>query len=129
TAALSASVIALILSLIVRQIIRQNRETRERLESERQRLDTALNNMTQGLLLYDKSPRLIMCNQRYIDMYSLSTEVVKPGCHFFDVVRHRKETGSFEGDVEEFCSAILDSVSKGKTSRTFTESADGRAFE
>jgi len=129
TAALSALVIALILSLIVGQIIRQNRETRKRLESERQRLDTALNNMAQGLLLYDKSGRLIMCNQRFFDMYSLSTEVVKPGCHLFDVVRHRKETGSFEGDVEEFCSAILDNVSKGKTSRTFTESADGRAFE
>src|SRR6185312_4050024 len=70
-AASSAVIIALILALIVRQIIRHNRETQERLESERQRLDTALNNMTQGLLLYDKSARLIMCNQRYIDMYSL----------------------------------------------------------
>ena len=129
TAALTAAIFALILALIVRQIIRQNRDTQERLESERQRLDTALNNMSQGLLLYDKSARLIMCNQRYIDMYSLSTEVVKPGCDFFDVVRHRKETGSFDGDVEQFCSAILDDVSKGKTSRTFTNSADGRAFE
>ena len=113
----------------MRQIIRQNRDTQERLESERQRLDTALNNMSQGLVAIDRSARLIMCNQRYIDMYSLSTEVVKPGCDFFDVVRHRKETGSFDGDVEQFCSAILDDVSKGKTSRTFTNSADGRAFE
>ena len=129
TAASSAVIIALILALIVRQIIRQNRETQQRLESERQRLDTALNNMTQGLLLYDESARLIMCNQRYIDMYSLSTEVVKTGCHFFDVVRHRKESGSFEGDVETYCSAILDTVTQGRTSRKITESADGRAFE
>ena len=40
--------IALILFLIIRQINRQNREAQERLEAERQRLDTALNNMSQG---------------------------------------------------------------------------------
>ena len=129
TAALSAAVVALILFLIVRQIIRQNRETQRGLESERQRLDTALNNMTQSLLLYDKSAHLIVCNQRYIDMYSLSRDVVKPGCHFFDIIRHRKETGSFDGDVETYCSTILDNVTQGRTSRIFTESADGRAFE
>jgi len=129
TAALSAAIIAVILALIVRQIIRQNRETQKRLKAERQRLDTALNNMTQALLLYDKSARLIMCNQRYIDMYSLSRNVVKPGCHFRDVVRHRKETGSFEGDVEAYCSSILGEVTQGRTSRKITESADGRAFE
>ena len=41
TAALSATVIALILFLIVRQINRQNREAQQRLEAERGRLDTA----------------------------------------------------------------------------------------
>ena len=35
----------------------------------------------------------------------LSTDVVKPGCHFFDLIQHRKDTGSFDGDVDEFCSS------------------------
>src|SRR5665647_2028705 len=48
TAVLSALAVAFILFLIVRQIARQNREAQQRLESERHRLDTALNNMTQG---------------------------------------------------------------------------------
>jgi PAS domain-containing protein len=55
TATLSAAVIALILFLIIRQINRQNREARQRLEAERLRLDTALNNMSQGLILYDSA--------------------------------------------------------------------------
>src|SRR5205814_7540859 len=128
-AVLSALVIAFILFLIVRQVNRQNQQSQQQLASEKHRLDTALNNMTQGLVLYDKSARMVICNQRYIDMCGLSASVVKPGCHFVDVVRHRKETGSFEGDVEQFCSAILDTVTQGKTSRKITESADGRAFE
>ena len=50
-ATLAASVIALILFLIIRQMTRQSREAQQRLEAERHRLDTALNNMIQGLVL------------------------------------------------------------------------------
>jgi diguanylate cyclase (GGDEF)-like protein/PAS domain S-box-containing protein len=127
-AALSASIIAFILYSIVRQINRQNQEAQQRLASEKQRLDTALNNMTQGLVLYDASARVVTCNQRYIDMYGLSTDVVKPGCHFYDLIQHRKDTGSYDGDVHEFCSNIMRNVAQGKISSTFMESGDGRAF-
>ncbi len=85
--------------------------------------------MTQGLVLYDASARIVTCNQRYIDMYDLSTEVVKPGCSFFDLIQHRKDTGSFDGDVGEFCSNILRNVARGKVTRTIMESADGRSFQ
>jgi diguanylate cyclase (GGDEF)-like protein/PAS domain S-box-containing protein len=125
----SAVVIAFILYLIVRQLTRQNRESQQRLESERHRLDTALNNMTQGLVLYDAAARVVTCNRRYIDMYGLSTDVVKPGCHFLDIIRHRQETGSFDGDVEEFCFNIMQNVAEGKVSRTIMECADGRSFQ
>jgi transcriptional regulator with PAS, ATPase and Fis domain len=90
-AMLSASGVALILFLIIRQITRQNREAQQRLEAERHRLDTALNNMIQGLVMYDASARIVTFNRRYIDMYSLSPEIVKPGCHFFDLIQHRKD--------------------------------------
>jgi diguanylate cyclase (GGDEF)-like protein/PAS domain S-box-containing protein len=124
--ALSALVIALILFLIIRQITRQNREAQQRLELQKHRLDTALNNMTQGLVLYDASARVIVCNQRYLDMYGLSSDVVKPGAHFRDLIQHRKETGSYDGDVDEFCSAILHNVTQGKATDTLMES-NGRS--
>jgi len=128
-AVLSALVIAFILYLIIGQMNRQNQESQQRLESERHRLDTALNNMTQGLVLYDASARVVTCNRRYIDMYGLSTEVVRPGAHFLDLIRHRQETGSFDGDANEFCTEILQNVAAGKMSRTIMESADGRSFQ
>ena len=127
-AGLSASIIAFILYSIVRQINRQNQESQQRLESEKHRLDTALNNMTQGLVLYDASARVVIYNQRYIDMYGLSTDIVKPGCHFYDLIQHRKNTGSYDGDVHEFCSNIMRNVALGKISSTVMEGGDGRAF-
>jgi diguanylate cyclase (GGDEF)-like protein/PAS domain S-box-containing protein len=126
-AALSALVIAFILFLIARQVTRQNQESKQRLELQKQQLDTALNNMTQGLVLYDASARIILCNRRYIDMYGLSTDVVKPGCHFRDLIRHRQETGSYDGDVEEFCSAIMRNVAQGKVTHMTMEST-GRSY-
>ena len=122
-AVLFALAIACILFLIVRQMKRQNQESQQRLESEKQRLDTALNNMTQGLVLYDASGHIVICNQRYIDMYKLSTAVVKPGCHFYDLIRHRKATGSFDGDVDEFCSNIERNVARGKVTHSILQSA------
>jgi diguanylate cyclase (GGDEF)-like protein/PAS domain S-box-containing protein len=128
-AALSACVIALMLYLIIQQINRQNREAQQRLESEKQRLDTALNNMTQGLVLYDPSARIVTFNQRYIDMYSLSMDVVKPGCHYYELIQHRKDTGSYDGDVRAFCDPIMRDVAQGKVNRCIMECRDGRAFE
>jgi diguanylate cyclase (GGDEF)-like protein len=83
--------------------------------------------MRQGLLLFDSSERLIVCNQRYIDMYGLSAEVIKPGCDFRDVVAHRKATGSFDGDVDEYCSRVLRDIGLRQTMTI--ETSDGRSIQ
>ena len=127
-ATLSAAVIALILFLIIRQITRQNRDAQQRLEAERGRLDTALNNMIQGLVTFDASARVVTFNRRYIDMYNLSTEIVKPGCHFRDLMQHRKETGSFAGDVDKFCTAVIRNIACGRVDHSVMQGPDGRAF-
>jgi diguanylate cyclase (GGDEF)-like protein/PAS domain S-box-containing protein len=61
-------------------------------------------------------------------MYKLSTDVVKPGCHYYDLIQHRKDTGSFDGDVRAFCDPIMRDVSRGKINSTIMESGDGRAY-
>ncbi|QDP23238.1 EAL domain-containing protein [Bradyrhizobium cosmicum] len=124
-----AAVIALILFLIIRQIRRQNREAHERIEAERQRLDTALNNMSQGLILYDAAGYIVTCNRRYADMFGLSTDVIKPGCHIHEAMYHRKERGAFRGDVEAFCAEVMRVVAEGKVSTRIHELPNGRAFQ
>jgi diguanylate cyclase (GGDEF)-like protein/PAS domain S-box-containing protein len=128
TAALSAIVIAQILYLIIRQINRQNREAQQRLEAERLRLDTALNNMSQGLILYDADGYIVTCNRRYADMFGLSHDVIKPGCHLREAMYHRKERGAFSGDVEEFCADVMRIVAEGTISTRMHQLPNGRAF-
>jgi diguanylate cyclase (GGDEF)-like protein len=126
-AGLSVLVIAVMLFLVVRKLLQQHRASQQRLTLEKQRLDTAVNNMTQGLLLFDASERLVVCNQRYIEMYGLSTEVVKPGCSFREVIAHRKATGSFVGDDDEYCTLVLRDI--GQRNAMVIETPDGRSVQ
>jgi len=128
-AGLMTLAIGLTMLLIVRHVNRQSREAQRRLEEQKHQLDTALNNMTQGLVLYDGSARLVLANQRYIDMFGLSKDVVTPGASALDVMRHRKDTGSFDGDVDQFYASILSRVSDQKVSKSSAHSIDGRSFE
>ncbi len=126
-AGLSVLAIAILLFLVVRKLSQQHRDSRQRLTLEKLRLDTAVNNMTQGLLLFDSSQRLVICNRRYIEMYGLSAEIVKPGCSFRDVVAHRKQTGSFTGDVDQYVARVLRDVDQRNAMIITTP--DGRSLQ
>ncbi|MCP3470212.1 EAL domain-containing protein [Bradyrhizobium sp. CCGUVB1N3] len=123
----SALAIAGLLIAVVRKLSAQHRRSRERLTLEKQRLDRAVNNMTQGLLLFDDSRRLVVCNQRYLEMYGLSAGVVKPGCSFHDIIAHRKATGSFTGDVNRYAARVLRDIHLRNS--MVVDTSDGRSIQ
>jgi len=57
--------------------------------------EIALNNMGRGLSMFDENQRLIVCNKRYREIFSLPDALTKPGTPFADIVRYhvKKETG------------------------------------
>jgi diguanylate cyclase (GGDEF)-like protein/PAS domain S-box-containing protein len=126
-AGLSVLAIAALLFVVVRKLSQQHLRSQQRLTLEKQRLDTAVNNMAQGLLLFDSSQRLVICNNRYLDMYGLSAEVVKPGCSFRDVIKHRMDTGSFTGDVDRYVGRVLRDI--GLRNAMVITTHDGRSVQ
>ena len=121
-ASLSVMVIAGILFLVVRKLSRQHR-------LEKQRLDTAVNNIPQGLVVYDDTAHVTVCNRRYIEMFGLSAHGIEPGCTMQDLIAARKATGSFDGDVEAFCAAAIRNVALGKVTCQITEVPGNRAIQ
>ncbi len=126
-AGLSALIIAGLLWLVIWHIQRQNRDARAELALQKNRLDTAIDNMTQGLLLFDAQARVVVCNQRYLDIYGLSRGVIRPGSRFRDVIAHRKDTGSFAGEIDDYVEAVLRDAAR--TTITTMRTADGRAIQ
>ena len=90
-------------------------------------LSMALNNMTQGVVMFDDAERLLICNDRYVDMYKLSRAVVKPGASLVDLVDNRKVTGSLTIDPEKYRADILAAVREGRATSNIVETPDGRA--
>jgi len=90
-------------------------------------VDAALNNMSQGLVMFDSSHRLMVCNRRYLEIYGLSADVVKPGASLRDIIQHRAATGNFFGQqIEPYIAEILGAVSQGAIFSKLTCLHDGR---
>ena len=53
--------------------------TQENLATQNERLDTALTNMSQGLLMFDGNRKLVIFNSRVAEIYGLPIETIKPG--------------------------------------------------
>lgn len=96
-----------------------------RLRRRIKRLQTALNNMSQGLCLWSANAELILCNERYVQMYSLTPELVRPGASLRELIDHRIKAGSFSGNRDQYIADLLNSIAKGKTVTNVREQ-DGR---
>jgi methyl-accepting chemotaxis protein len=97
-----------------------------RLRNQNRRLSTALNNMSQGLNMFDAQGRITLLNTRYLEMYRLDPKVVKPGCTLKELIEHRKATGLFSGDVDSYVQKILDGIGQGRSQAHYVQASDGR---
>src|SRR5262245_3299334 len=90
-------------------------------------LDGALNNMSQGLNMFDRESRLVVSNKRYIEMYRLPPGAVKPGVTVRDLVDMRLAAGTFfKTDPDQYVHELVTSMVERKPTRMARELADGR---
>jgi methyl-accepting chemotaxis protein len=99
-----------------------------RLDESKEFLVTAVNNMPQGLCLFDASGRLRVYNERYREMYRFKPGQVKLGCTIPDLIRQYFKNGLFSGDPEVYIARTLKEVSEGTSVNKVIETVDGRAI-
>jgi methyl-accepting chemotaxis protein len=107
------------LAVIGGLFVNANRRAQTRL------LRSALNNMTQGLCMFDSAARLTLCNARYLEMYGLQPEQGRPGTPLRELLAHRQAAGRFNGDAAQYVSDCLKRAAEQRT-ETRTSSIDGR---
>ena len=101
----------------------------KQLRQQSLRFDVALNNMSQGLVMFDASSKLVVCNSRFIEIYGVSRDVVKPGLPLLDLLKHRKECGSFSGDPDEYHAKLLNQIAKRKLTKQNVPTPSGRIIQ
>jgi diguanylate cyclase (GGDEF)-like protein/PAS domain S-box-containing protein len=109
---------------LLRALARQLRE----LELANGRVDAALNNMSQGLCMFDGDERLVVCNERYLQLYGLSADVVRPGRSIRELLEHRRARGSMDSDIEEYIAVMRAQLAQGKSYYRSINLPDGRVI-
>jgi diguanylate cyclase (GGDEF)-like protein len=99
------------------------------LQLHNSRVATALNNMSQGLCMFDAEKRLIVCNTRYAELYRLSPDLMRQGTPFRKIVESRIESGLFAiGNPSDYIRERLTAVEEGIPSVKIQELTDGRTI-
>ena len=97
-----------------------------RMRAKNTRMGIAINNMSQGLCMFDRNERLVVCNRRYMDLYQLPETLVQPGRTLASLLEFRIANGTFSRDPDEYRRALVSATAQGKTTTAEVKSATGR---
>jgi diguanylate cyclase (GGDEF)-like protein len=106
------------------------KQQEENLRIRNLQFDTAINNMSQGLCFFDAAHRLIVCNDRYVDMYDLPPDRVRPGTPLSEIVDMRFEAGSFpEMTRDEYLRWRTNVAVSNEPTDSIVELRNGKTFK
>jgi NO-binding membrane sensor protein with MHYT domain/methyl-accepting chemotaxis protein len=93
----------------------------DRFQRTNAHLATALNNMPQGLCMFDGALRLVICNDRYRTLYDLKPEQTMPGTPLRQLLETRRQNGNFVTDIDTYIASAKQSISRGEMFGTVVE--------
>ena len=92
------------------------------------RITTAFEAMSQGLSMFDVSARLILANRRYLEMYGLSEDHVKPGISIQEILAARSRAGTFTGDADAYLARTFPRLRDGESADDVAELSNGKIY-
>ena len=102
------------------------RDREARLAGQNEVIDAAINNMQHGLVMFDADARVVIFNQRYLEMSGLNPEQVRRGQPMIELLRQRCAIGTFSDDPEEYIERLKQFIARGETCTAEFELQDGR---
>jgi diguanylate cyclase (GGDEF)-like protein len=91
-------------------------------------LQTALHNMAHGLCMFDRNQCLVICNERYGEMYNLAPEQTTPGTRLRSILEARISAGTAPQDKEQYLLTRLKEVAEGTPYYVENKLSDGRVY-
>jgi len=104
-------------------------KTQNEIRIQNYRFQLITNGMAQGLCMFDAEQRLIMCNERYAELYALPQELATAGVTLKEIRQYRVAMGNAPvGDADQFVNEVRIQVTGGKPHRYTVELGDGRSI-
>jgi diguanylate cyclase (GGDEF)-like protein/PAS domain S-box-containing protein len=83
----------------LRMDITENKRQQALLSAQNVKLDAALGHMSQGLVMFDGEKRVVMCNDKYAQMYALPPDLCAPGTPLAAILEHRFANGIYQDEA------------------------------
>ncbi len=99
---------------------------RQQLHEQNKWLDGAINNMIQGLCMFDAQNRLMVWNERYRSMYNIDPFRIRRGCTVQDLLGARIAAGTFPLNPERYEAQLRAALKQGKPFTLTVDLSDGR---
>ena len=111
---------------IERELVARNNSASEVLAT----FDATLNNMPQGVALYDRTQHIVLANRRYAEMYGLEASDIHPGISMKEILRKRVEKGVYMGlDPTQYVDGRVSAMARPSDEHEIERYADGRVIE
>jgi diguanylate cyclase (GGDEF)-like protein/PAS domain S-box-containing protein len=115
--------------ILVCMDISLSKKQEDRLRQTNLRLDAALDNMSQGLCLYDSQSKLKVANRRFFEIFGLPQEKVQPGISFREIMELKIAAGNHAGkSADELLADRGEFINLRRAGTHHYELSDGRVI-
>lgn len=100
-------------------------QARRKLEEQKQQLDTALENMSQGLCMFDADGRITLFNERFAKLMSVPADFLTNNT-LLNLVRRRHNDGNLYTDPDALFARIINDMREGQQTQRIRELPNGQ---
>ncbi len=105
-------------------------EASQVLEFNRALLQATIENINQGISVVDQNLRLVVWNQRYLELFRFPDHLIRVGAPIDKIFRYNAHGGEYgPGDPEEHVQLLLDNIRDGQPHRYVRYRQDGSVLE
>ncbi|MGM0988309.1 MAG: hybrid sensor histidine kinase/response regulator [Pseudomonadota bacterium] len=105
-------------------------EASQVLEFNRALLQATIENINQGISVVDQNLRLVVWNQRYLELFRFPDHLIRVGAPMDKIFRYNAHNGEYgPGDPEEHVRLLIDNIREGHPHRYVRYRQDGSVLE
>ncbi|CAM3933456.1 NahK/ErcS family hybrid sensor histidine kinase/response regulator [Vreelandella rituensis] len=105
-------------------------EASQVLEFNRALLQATIENINQGISVVDQNLKLVVWNQRYLELFRFPDHLIRVGAPIDRIFRYNAHNGEYgPGDPEEHVQLLLDNIRDGQPHRYVRYRQDGSVLE
>ncbi|MBB3191344.1 hybrid sensor histidine kinase/response regulator [Halomonas cerina] len=105
-------------------------EASQVLEFNRALLQATIENINQGISVVDQNLRLVVWNQRYLELFRFPDHLIRVGAPMDKIFRYNAHHGEYgPGDPEEHVRLLVDNIRDGQPHRYVRYRQDGSVLE